>query len=152
MNKNIKDMTIAFGIGIILTIAISMIGPNTYEAITEDTTYKNITVRQVHTLIATHIENNELNIKPGTEEYVLYLTDMLMLGVDEELLNEPYYYDVIMIYASHYVTEFPQIDSANIIAKLGLYDDIPKTMINKKISELVGDEDTTIEHVEVGVL
>lgn len=151
MNKNLKDIVIALGIGIILTIAISIVGPNTYEPINEGTTYKNITVKQVHTLVVTHIEKNGLNIKPGTEEYVLYLKDMLMLGVDEELLNEPYY-DEIMTYASHYVTEFPQIDSKSVIAKLGLYDDIPKTMINKKISELVGDEDTTIEHVEVGVL
>lgn len=149
-----KDLFKTFGIsiivGIVITILIAIIGPNTCEKITDTTTAENITVKQIHTLIVEHIEDENLGIKPGTPEYTEYLMSMLTDGVDEELLSEPYYNE-ILVYAANYVTEFPQVDSTSITAKLGLFEKIPKSMINKKISELK-DGSSSDEYVEVGVV
>lgn len=149
-----KDLFKTFGIsiivGILLTISIAIIGPNTYEKITNTTTAENITVKQIHTLIVEHIEDENLEIKPGTPEYTEYLMSMLTDGVDEELLAEPYYNE-ILVYAANYVTEFPQMDSASITAKLWLFEEIPKSMINNKISELK-DGSSSDEYVEVGIV
>ena len=135
MKNLFKTFGISIIVGIVLTISIAIIGPNTYEKITDTTTAENITVKQIHTLIVEHIEDENLEIKPGTPEYTEYLMSMLTDGVDEELLSKPFYNE-ILVYAANYVTEFPQVDSTSITAKLGLFEEIPKSMINKKISEL----------------
>ena len=150
MKDLFKTFSISIIVGIVLTISIAIIGPNTYEKITDTTTAENITVKQIHTLIVEHIEDENLGIKPGTPEYTEYLMSMMTDGVDEELLAEPYYNE-ILVYAANYVTEFPQVDSTSITAKLGLFEEIPKSMINKKISELK-DGSSSDEYVEVGIV
>lgn len=65
---------------------------------------KIMTVSDAEAMISAYFKSNNINIEIGSEEYIEYLTDLLMFETDEELKKLDQYED-FKIYASEYLSE-----------------------------------------------
>lgn len=96
----------------------------------------NPTVKQIHGVINKYLSDKDLNLKPGSPEYIGYLSDILTFDNDKDIKKLDEYED-IKIYASNYIVESDMIEAGSFRDVFKVYDDIPDKMENKTIKELV---------------
>lgn len=90
----------------LLTISIFSVN-----AFAEKIDESELSISEVENIVLTHIDENNLNIKLGTVEYIDYLMSVLTFNEDKELSENPYY-EQILFYASEYIH---QVDESNIL-------------------------------------
>ena len=94
------------------------------------------TVEQIHGVFNKYLADKNLNLKPGSPEYIGYLSDILTFDSDRDIKKLPEY-DDILIYASNYIVESDMIEAGSFRDIFKVYDDIPDKMEDKTIKELV---------------
>ena len=96
----------------------------------------NPTVEQIHGVLNKYLADKNLKLKPGSPEYIGYLSDILTFDNDKDIKKLDEYED-IKIYASNYIVESDMIEAGSFRDIFKVYDDIPDKMEKKNINELV---------------
>lgn len=108
-------------------------GNNSYPVVADKS---NPTVEQIHGVFNKYLADKNLKLKPGSPEYIRYLSDILIFDNDKDIKKLPEY-DDILIYASNYIVESDMIEAGSVRDIFKVYDDIPDKMENKTIKELI---------------
>lgn len=96
----------------------------------------NKTLDEVEKILFNYFEKNNLNYKLGSDEYIYYLTSILLEDKDSTLSKHPDYNSIIF-YASEYLINLEGMNSSNSLLKsISSLEDPIKKIRNEKIIDL----------------
>lgn len=109
-----------------------------------------VKLSDIESIVLKHIEDNNLDIEMGTNEYVDYLMSVLIYDEDRKLTKNPYY-EQILFYASEYIHQLDQ--SNDIVTEENENDtidiDIPyESTIEKLKAEIKQEELESEQEIE----
>lgn len=99
----IKIIGIALSLSLATPIGVNAMNKNTENDISKKTTENNFTMEEIEKIFQKYLDENNINIKFGTSEYLDYIEDQIFEKKDKNLLKHPYY-KLIDAYFAEYIT------------------------------------------------